>query len=112
MPTPDILPAKAAESEAVDYMTANNADGAYTDLLARHAQGLVSVGILRFNGHMLPALRYEQNRLYNLLQQRPADRLDIDVEAVTRAHENVTIAIDKAEAAIAKPVIYALKKTA
>lgn len=109
---PELKSASESEQDALDYIAANNTDGRYNEVLERYAAGAVSLGILRFKGESIAALRREQNRLYNLLQGRPAERLDIDVEAVAKAHAQVSDTIAKAEAAVRTPVIYALKKEA
>lgn len=112
MPQPVLLTPTDAEQAALDYIAENNADARYDAVLASFNAGEVSIGLLAFKGESIASLRYEQNRLANLLQARPADRLDIDVEAVTQAHQQVTENIAKAEAAVANPVVYAVRKDA
>ncbi|USN14993.1 hypothetical protein PAPPERLAPAPP_00660 [Brevundimonas phage vB_BpoS-Papperlapapp] len=99
-----------SEQDALDYIAANNADGRYNDVLARYQAGDISLGLLAFKGVGIASLRREQNRLYNLLQGSPAERLDIDVEAITKAHQQITETIAKAEDVVANPVVYALRK--
>lgn len=109
---PHITSFTEAERAALDYIAENNADGGYDDVLEAFNTGTVSIGLLAFKGEGLPALRYEQNRLYNLLQGRPHELLDVDVPAVTKAHARYTELIAQTEHAVANPVIYVLKKEA
>lgn len=110
--SPKLLPPTEAEQEALDYIAANNGDGRYDALLARYAAGEISVGLLAFKGEGLATLRREQSRLRALLETEAPDRLDVDIEAVAKAHSQITQDIHRGEAAVANPVVYAVRKAA
>lgn len=99
-----------AKAEALAYISENNADGRYDDILQKVAEDACDIGLLRYEGTGLYQLERSLERYNSLLAGTSEQLLDIDVPSVTSARDNTLAAIKAAEDFRANPIVYAIKK--